>query len=80
MVLQWQQRTYATPADIPPHPEVAVAFDQLKRLAKKKETDPKTGIEEIRYFSNGEDHYCHALNYENIAAGRPGARTSVDVL
>jgi hypothetical protein len=80
MVLQWQQHVYATPADTPLTPELVVCFDQLRRLAKKKETDPKTAIEEIRYISNGEDHYAHAFNYENMAASRPGARTSFDVL
>lgn len=80
MVLNWTQRLYATPAVTPLPPELDRAFDQLRRLAKKKETDPKTAKEEIVYISNGEDHYCHAMNYESIAASRPGARTSVDVL
>jgi hypothetical protein len=80
MTLLWQQRTYATPVGEPFPPELDTAFDQLKRLAKLKETDPKTGIEEIKYISNGQDHYCHAFNYENMAAQRPGARTSFDVL
>lgn len=80
MVQQWANHTYSTSADVPLQPQVAAAFDQLRRLAKKKETDPSTGIEEIKYISNGEDHFCHAFVYENIAASRPGARTSVDVL
>lgn len=80
MVLRWQQRHYATSADVPLHPEVAYAFDQLRRLAKKRETAVDTGIEEIKYFSNGEDHYCHAFCYENMAAAKPGARTTVDVM
>jgi hypothetical protein len=80
MAQEWQGQNFITPGGEPPPEECVELFKHLAGLAKKQETNPLTGVEEIVYITNGADHYAHSTNYAHIASQAPGGRCSFDLL
>lgn len=78
MVDDWLARRYVVPVG---NPEVeSVFFKQLSRIAKVLNTNDDTGVSKYKYIKTGDDHYAHACNYEQMAAGYPYCKSHFDMI